>query len=253
MSIGRHHGISARSAVAAVLSVLIFASATAQERDRPRGVVVPESLRPQMRAIPLDETAPDVRALRGGEILAPAVTQRMQRSARGGASGPFLAAIDPTRLGRANLAGAQAAVRSRSMDEIPAEASENTTYGPNGRAPTRFRTKYPSLNASLSCYWAYDANLAQRVTAEAAKGDEARLEEQSRRARLGKADEPLPAAASNAPQERELDQTEVEREFQVAGRPCRLRVTCASEQDPNCQADFVDALVESVAVVRLGD
>src|SRR5262245_16583508 len=216
---------------------------------------LPEFLRPQPVTIPLDENAPDVKALRKKTGITHPYAEYSKRSFSPKASAKdkfFLAAID---LSKVDFTGLR---RSLDLPDNPARAFApnllaRTVYGDSDTQPTWFQTTYQFLNATLHCHWVYDARASALLAAQQAKIDEAKLERARRRQELGLPPEPEARTEKGPSIDSETRLIEKERQFKIAGRPCQLIVVCRQEDDPRCSDTFVDQLARHVITVRTGD
>lgn len=218
---------------------------------------VPVALKPRFVTIPLDETAKDVKALRAKVPTSSKFEGFSRRSFSPSADAGdkrFLAAID---LGKVNFDALRTSGRLREGFDAAFTANvQTTTYGDSEDAPTWFKTTYDSLNATLQCHWAYDANKSALLAAQAAKMTEQQLELAARRKRLGLPDENLLSPdqlTQPPPKDPEHNHYEKEKQFKVAGRPCLLTVECETEDDKLCEDAFLDSLVANVVTLRTGD
>ncbi len=148
----------------------------------------------------------------------------------------FLVDLDPSKVA---TAAREPSVRPLDRDRS-ASRSKTISYNNSGPQATELVIEYPSLNALLRCYWAYDRDLARRLATADAKAREAALERKARHdvgsvQRLGAAssgNESKPARLSQLllsgdPEMGTL--IRVRRQFKKAGRPCQIEVVCASQ------------------------
>ncbi len=148
----------------------------------------------------------------------------------------FLVDVDPIKMA---TAARKPSSRPTNRDRS-AFRSKTISYNNSGPQATEFVIEYPSLNALLRCYWAYDQDLARRLAIADAKAREAALERNARHEvgsvqRLGAAssgNESKPARPSQLlisgdPEMGTL--IRARRQFKKAGRPCQIEVVCASQ------------------------
>jgi len=222
---------------------------------------LPVSMEPRLVPIPLDKSAPDVKAIRERGFAARPFAEVTSRSLSASARPEdknFLAGIDLSKVDLGNVSRSVDLPRNLAADVAP-DILASTTYGTGEDAPTFFETTYEALNATLTCHWAYDANISALFAAEKLKSEEEELERAFRRNQLGlPEDEELRSAqgikpGAPEPPDPERDFVVKERQFKVAGRPCLLTVVCKNEADPRCDDHFIDSLARNVVTIRTGE
>ncbi|KQS75963.1 hypothetical protein [Rhizobium sp. Leaf383] len=190
-----------------------------------------------------------------------AVLLSLKRQERGDdQSGSFFAAIDVPRIASRAMSGSvpadllELASRSAVVERDLLNVEADTTFAPPEQG--WFATNYPGIGANLRCDWVYDARLSEAVEGDEAKRREAELEAAFRNNATDEipADDEPPATAAEEDllgKQAEEGEVGIERQFQIAGRPCILTYLCGDEKFP-CSEAVADELAESVVLISAG-
>jgi hypothetical protein len=177
-----------------------------------------------------------------------------------GGGDDFFAVIDVPQIARAARENRSAVMASEAVpadvDSSLQSVESRTMHAPPGQG--WFSTSYPEVNANLRCDWTYNPAFVQALGSEESKAREAELEERYRAEELD-SDNPDRAAEGEAAEPVTADpdgtgegEVGIERQFQIAGRPCLLTFLCGGEGVP-CSQEAADELVENVILVRTGE
>ncbi len=186
----------------------------------------------------------------------------------------FLVDIDPARMNRANVTS----TGQRKSSLFATDGGKRIAYDKPGQDATEFVVEYPSFNAQLRCYWAYDQRLVRQLAAAEAKAREQALHSATKGTLKvnPETDTPITEDAQvSSPEPRSLplfapeggNLIRVRRQFKKGGRPCQLEVICQSLSHPRWKAFWgqgrthkkhnacearAKALVDAMVVVRAG-
>ena len=234
-------------------------------------------LEERFKRIELDENDPEVQEARLRKLAEPVFGRS---SSRVGFSplksdNRFLVDLDERKL---SMVALHYGASSKSVMQQVSKFKQINFDQPGKRA-TGFVVDYPSLNAQLRCYWAYDQRLAEAISELMAKAREAELESRASGQTSEKHGQKLDVSRQVSPSANsrpvfsegnpKLGQLlHVRHQFKKGGRPCQLEVICFVKDDSEqgfaerfhsmqrvrrvCRAR-ADVLVSALVVVRAGN